>query len=216
MRSLASVRRRSGGSDQPHPQPPPLQGERALIVHGVGSTGRWVVPGQAVRTSIHRVGAPLLVGEGSNRTICPRATCTSVTRTGTIQRPYVDGVNFAIMAENVQEKAQLQAERLNVAAIVYEERDEVAKANPKAQILSSIPITFPYLYMQARQCPFKDERVRRAVSISRSRGCGTSSSAPSTATSPSRSPSSGSLRSEGDEGEPQRRKGRRGDELPSA
>lgn len=84
----------------------------------------------------------------------------------TTGQPYVDGVSFAIMAENVQEKAQFQAERLDVAAVVYEDREEVSKSNPKAQVLSYVPTTFPYLYMQSRQGPFQDERVRRAVSMS--------------------------------------------------
>jgi peptide/nickel transport system substrate-binding protein len=82
-------------------------------------------------------------------------------------QPYLDGVTFPIIKEEAQSVAQFQAGRLEAVAIPTERSDEVRKTNPKATILEYIPQTMYYLAMQQRNnSPFRDERVRRAASMS--------------------------------------------------
>ncbi len=81
-------------------------------------------------------------------------------------RPYLDEWIIPIIGENVQGKAQFQAERLDIEAINFEDKDEVAHSNPKARFVTYTPGTIPFIAFQLRgNSPFKDERVRRAVSM---------------------------------------------------
>jgi peptide/nickel transport system substrate-binding protein len=85
-------------------------------------------------------------------------------------KPYVDGINLAIITEEAQEVAQFQAGRLDVAAIPAERVDEVRKSVPKALMLEYLPQTFGFIAFQQRgQTPFRDERVRRAASMAMDR-----------------------------------------------
>lgn len=81
-------------------------------------------------------------------------------------KPYIDAVSIAIIGENVQGKAQFQAERLDIEAINFEDKPEVEKSNPKARLVTYRPTTFPFLAFQLRgNSPFRDERVRQAFSM---------------------------------------------------
>ncbi len=80
--------------------------------------------------------------------------------------PYVDGVNHVIITETAQEVAQFQAGRLDVAAIQPNRVAEVRQSVPKAELLEFIPSTYGFLAPQLRgSSPFKDERLRRALSM---------------------------------------------------
>jgi peptide/nickel transport system substrate-binding protein len=82
-------------------------------------------------------------------------------------KPYVDQWTIAILPDNLQGKAQFQAERLDIEAIQFEDKAEVAQSNPRARFLSYLPATsIPFLAFQTRgNSPFKDERARRAFSM---------------------------------------------------
>lgn len=81
-------------------------------------------------------------------------------------RPYVDGRTIAIVPENVQGKSQFQAERLDAEGIPFEDKAEVERSNPKAQWITTIPGTIPYLCFQQRgNSIWRDERLRKAASL---------------------------------------------------
>lgn len=81
-------------------------------------------------------------------------------------KPYVDNWTIPIIGETVQGKSQFQAERLDIEAISFEDKGEVEKSNPKAKWVTYIPGTIPFIAFQLRgSSPFRDERVRRAVSM---------------------------------------------------
>ncbi len=82
-------------------------------------------------------------------------------------KPYVDQWTIAILPDNLQGKAQFQAERLDIEAIQFEDKAEVSQSNPKARFLSYLPSnSIPFLAFQTRgNSPFRDERVRRAFSM---------------------------------------------------
>jgi len=81
-------------------------------------------------------------------------------------RPYLDEIRLAILVESTQETSQYQARRLDVAAIPYEQVAEVKKSNSDSQVVTYLSGTLPFLSPQQRgNSPFKDERVRKAVSM---------------------------------------------------
>ena len=81
--------------------------------------------------------------------------------------PYIDGVNLTIITEEAQEVAQYQAGRLDIAAIPPARVEEAKRSVPKGLMVEYLPSTYGFLAMQQRgNTPFKDERVRRAASMS--------------------------------------------------
>jgi len=81
-------------------------------------------------------------------------------------RPYIDMRSIPIIAENAQGKAQFQAERLDAEGITFEDKPEVEKTNAKAQWITTIPGTIPFMAFQLRgNSPWKDERLRKAASM---------------------------------------------------
>lgn len=81
-------------------------------------------------------------------------------------RPYLDGRTIAIVPETVQGKSQFQAERLDAEGISFEDKPEVERSNPKAQWITTIPGTIPYLSFQQRgNSIWRDERLRKAASL---------------------------------------------------
>ena len=81
-------------------------------------------------------------------------------------RPFVDAVRLPIIAEAFQEVAQFQAGTLDVGYIPYENIKDVRQTNPKAVIIKYPSRTLPYVWTQQRgQTPFRDERVRQAISL---------------------------------------------------
>jgi peptide/nickel transport system substrate-binding protein len=82
-------------------------------------------------------------------------------------KPYLDELRLVILSDSNQEVVQFQAKRLEVAAIPHEQIDDVKKSNADAQIVNFLSATIPFLAPQQRgNSPFKDERVRRAISMS--------------------------------------------------
>jgi ABC-type transport system substrate-binding protein len=81
-------------------------------------------------------------------------------------RPYLDEIRLVILTDSTQEIVQYQAGRLDVAAIPYEQVEEVKKSNGSSQVVTYLSGTLPFLSPQQRgNSPFKDERVRRALSM---------------------------------------------------
>jgi peptide/nickel transport system substrate-binding protein len=81
-------------------------------------------------------------------------------------RPYIDEFHYIIAPDNLQEIAQFQAKRLDTADIPYESVQDVKRTNPDAAVVSYPGSTLPFLSAQQRSdSVFKDERVRRALSL---------------------------------------------------
>jgi ABC-type transport system substrate-binding protein len=80
-------------------------------------------------------------------------------------RPYADGVRAVIIPEVAQEIAQFQAEKLDIAGIPIENRPDVEASNPRASWISYTPTTYTFISPQQRSGPFKDERIRQALSL---------------------------------------------------
>lgn len=81
-------------------------------------------------------------------------------------KPYFDEVKMAIVPDTAQAIAQFQAGRLDYAGIPSQNKADVEKSNPKSQVITYIPTTYTFLSPQLRgNTPFKDPRVRRALSM---------------------------------------------------
>jgi peptide/nickel transport system substrate-binding protein len=81
-------------------------------------------------------------------------------------RPYLDEMRLVILTDSTQEVSQFQARRLDLAAIPYEQVAEVKSSNSDSQVITYLSGTLPFLSPQQREgSPFRDERVRRAVSM---------------------------------------------------
>lgn len=82
-------------------------------------------------------------------------------------RPYVDGVNILIIKDNAQELAQLQARRLDYGLVDFENLENFRRTNPDARIWKFLPTLMPFIFFQLRDpnTPFRDDRVRKAVSM---------------------------------------------------
>ena len=86
-------------------------------------------------------------------------------------QPYVDAAELAIMIEDVQEVAQLQAGKLDVSTTVpgfpADQVAEFRRTTPKATVVEYLDGLHDYIAMQQRgDSPFRDERVRRALTMS--------------------------------------------------
>jgi len=80
--------------------------------------------------------------------------------------PYLEEMRLVILTDSQQEISQFQAGRLDVAAIPFEQVPEVKSSNADAQVITYLSGTLPFLSPQQRgDSPFRDERVRRAVSM---------------------------------------------------
>lgn len=81
-------------------------------------------------------------------------------------RPYINEFRHVVMTDSVQEVVQFQARRLDVAAIPFEQVADVKRSNGDAASFTVLSGTLPFLAPQLRgNSPFKDERIRRAVSM---------------------------------------------------
>jgi peptide/nickel transport system substrate-binding protein len=82
-------------------------------------------------------------------------------------KPYMDATIRAVIPQTAQNIAQFQAGRLDLYAVPAANKDEVQKSNPKSEILQLIPTTYTFIAPQQRgNSPFKDVRIRRALSMS--------------------------------------------------
>jgi peptide/nickel transport system substrate-binding protein len=82
--------------------------------------------------------------------------------------PYVDGVVVNIMLDFATREAQFQAGRIDVDQLANLDVDAMKKAVPKAHIASYSDVYGSYLFfydVTAPDSPFKDIRVRQAVSL---------------------------------------------------
>jgi peptide/nickel transport system substrate-binding protein len=80
--------------------------------------------------------------------------------------PYIQNMRAVIIPEVAQEIAQFQAERLDVAAVPAENKSDVERSNPRAAWISYLPTTYTFISPQQREgSPFRDERLRRALSM---------------------------------------------------
>lgn len=81
-------------------------------------------------------------------------------------RPHLDGIRAVIIPEVAQELAQFQAETLDYAVVPTENRPDIENSLPRAQWISYTPTTYTFISPQQREgSPFRDERVRRALSM---------------------------------------------------
>jgi peptide/nickel transport system substrate-binding protein len=82
-------------------------------------------------------------------------------------RPYMDEFRHVVLPDSVQESVQFQAKRLDVAAIPYDQIDEIKRSNPDAKSFETKPGTLAFLAAQQRgNTVFRDERLRKALSMS--------------------------------------------------
>ncbi len=85
-------------------------------------------------------------------------------------QPYLDGVTLAILPEAAQQLSQFQAEKLDMATLIHDQIAEARRAVPKATVVKFPSATMPFLFTQLRNNgPFKDERVRQALSLAADR-----------------------------------------------
>jgi peptide/nickel transport system substrate-binding protein len=81
-------------------------------------------------------------------------------------KPYIDGVVQAIIPDTAQQIAQYQAGKLDWTGIPAQNKADVQKSKPDSQIITYIPTTYTFISPQQRgSSPFKDVRVRRAISL---------------------------------------------------
>jgi peptide/nickel transport system substrate-binding protein len=81
-------------------------------------------------------------------------------------QPYVDSWTLAIIPETSQQLAQFQAEKLDIVVPIHESVKDLRASNPKATVVKYPSSTLPFLFTQQRGGgPFKDERIRQALSL---------------------------------------------------
>jgi peptide/nickel transport system substrate-binding protein len=81
-------------------------------------------------------------------------------------RPFIETIIRAVVPQTAQVIAQFQAGRLDFAGIPAQNKADVEKSNPQSRILTYIPTTYTFIAPQQRgNSPFKDERIRRAISM---------------------------------------------------
>jgi peptide/nickel transport system substrate-binding protein len=81
--------------------------------------------------------------------------------------PYIDTVVRAVIPDTAQNIAQFQTGRLDVYAVPPQSKAEMQKSTPNARIMSFVPTTYYFISPQQRgAAPFKDVRLRRALSLS--------------------------------------------------
>lgn len=81
-------------------------------------------------------------------------------------QPYIDSLSIAIVPDITQALAQFQSEKLDHYDVSFEQVKDLRATNPKATVLKFPSSTFPFVFYQQRgTTPFKDERVRQALSL---------------------------------------------------
>jgi peptide/nickel transport system substrate-binding protein len=81
-------------------------------------------------------------------------------------RPYMDGVRAVIIPEVAQQIAQFQAGTLDWSDVPSESKADVEGSNPDASWIVYTPTTYTFISPQQRGAsPFRDERIRRALSM---------------------------------------------------
>src|SRR5262249_33246658 len=81
-------------------------------------------------------------------------------------RPWLDTLDRVILNDDAQERAHFQSERLDLASITPDVKADIEKSNPKARLLAHVPTTFTFISPQLRgNSLYRDERVRRAISL---------------------------------------------------
>ncbi|MGH2588401.1 MAG: ABC transporter substrate-binding protein [Dehalococcoidia bacterium] len=82
-------------------------------------------------------------------------------------KPNIDTVVRAVIPDTAQNIAQFQAGRLDVYGVPAQSKAEIERSTPQAQIISIIPTTYLFISPQQRgESPFRDVRLRRAMSLS--------------------------------------------------
>lgn len=84
-------------------------------------------------------------------------------------RPYLDTVVRAVIPDTAQNIAQFQAGRLDAYGVPPQQSADVQKSRPTAEVLKLIPPSFNFLSPQQRSGPFRDVRLRRALSLALNR-----------------------------------------------
>jgi peptide/nickel transport system substrate-binding protein len=81
-------------------------------------------------------------------------------------QPYVDTMTLPVIADSASRLSQFQAEKLDIADVSHESVREIQRANPKVTLIKYPSSTFPMVWSQQRgNGPFRDERVRQALSL---------------------------------------------------
>ncbi|MBI2907323.1 MAG: ABC transporter substrate-binding protein [Chloroflexi bacterium] len=86
-------------------------------------------------------------------------------------RPYLDGVVFYVLKDNMTRLAALRTGRVhmtgrNLATITPSEMETIKKTNPQMAIYPTTTPVYPWFFMNLRNKPFNDKRVRKALSLS--------------------------------------------------
>jgi peptide/nickel transport system substrate-binding protein len=80
--------------------------------------------------------------------------------------PWVDRFDLPIIADPNTRKAQFQAEKLDIFEPTHEDLKDLKGSNAKATIIKYPSRTYPFVFAQLKGAgPFKDERLRQAVSL---------------------------------------------------
>ncbi|MCL6641269.1 MAG: hypothetical protein K6T92_07845, partial [Candidatus Rokubacteria bacterium] len=81
-------------------------------------------------------------------------------------QPYIDAMTLAIVQERSQQVAQFLAQKLDFIDLAHEHLRDVKAGVPQATLIKYPSGTYPFLFTQLRGSgPFKDERVRQALSL---------------------------------------------------
>ncbi|MGH2586274.1 MAG: ABC transporter substrate-binding protein, partial [Dehalococcoidia bacterium] len=82
-------------------------------------------------------------------------------------QPHIDSIQRVFIADLAQQNAQFQAERLDYHNVRFEARQDLARSNPNARIIEYLGAGVGTIIamQQKGNSPFKDVRVRRAVSL---------------------------------------------------
>jgi peptide/nickel transport system substrate-binding protein len=80
-------------------------------------------------------------------------------------KPYIQEVQWPIIADTSAQFAAFVSNKLDVLAVPRERLDEVVKAKPDARIEEYPAIGGLYVYMNTQNPPFNDKRVRQALSM---------------------------------------------------
>ena len=81
--------------------------------------------------------------------------------------PYIEGIRRVFVSDLAQQNAQFQAGRLDYHGVRFDTKKELEKSNPKAQIIEYLTAGVGTLIgmQQNGNSPFRDVRVRRALSL---------------------------------------------------
>ena len=85
-------------------------------------------------------------------------------------QPYLDSVTLAIIQDAANQLSQFQAEKLDMSTLAHEQIPDARRAKPNSTVVKFPSATMPFLFTQQRGSgPFKDERVRQALSLAADR-----------------------------------------------